>query len=359
VPSCVVVRKDNTRRTRVVMRNSRFDKGVLTRRNFVLGSAASAAAFAAGGAIDPVTNRGEIKPRIRKLGTIDLDVVEAAPIVFMDRLYRFEYVRKGYWGNKTSDSYFRFVDHESGVTSAPFARGYHLGSALVDGNTLLVTATNMWDGERIDIFASRDMKRWDSWNALNLPGYGLFNTSLCRGPDGFILMFEVGKPTEVAGRRFTARFATSPDLKHWELTPAECTYAKDRYTAPHCLRYHDGYYYNFYLEALDSGYEQYVVRSRDLIHWDTSPLNPVLRASYEDRQIANPKLEPEFREQIRTATNINNSDIDFCEYEGRLIINYSWGNQKGIEHLAEAEFDGTLAEFLTGWFPGDEKVEHV
>jgi hypothetical protein len=34
-----------------------------------------------------------------------------------------------------------------------------------------------------------------------------------------------------------------------------------------------------------------------------------------------------------------------------LVINYSWGNQQGIEHLAEAAFDGTLSEFLTGWFP--------
>ncbi len=128
-------------------------------------------------------------------------------------------------------------------------------------------------------------------------------------------------------------------------------YAKDRYTAPHCLRYHDGYYYNFYLEALDTGYEQYVVRSRNLINWETSPLNPVLRASEDDRRIANPDLQPGQRDRIKKAKNINNSDIDFCQFEGRLIINYSWGNQQGIEHLAEAEFDGTLADFLIGWFP--------
>jgi len=286
-----------------------------------------------------------------------MDMVETTPMVFRGDLYRFEYVRPNYRANDSGDSYFRFARHDTDSTSEPFAHGYHLGNVLVDDNTLFVTGTNVWDGERVDLFSSTDLESWTQWNALDLPGYGLFNTSLCRGPDGFILMFEVGKPPEVAGRRFTARFATSRDLKHWELTPAECTYAKNRYTAPHCLRYHDGYYYNFYLEALDSGYEQYVVRSRDLIHWDTSPLNPVLRASFEDRQIANPNLEPEFRERIQTAVNINNSDIDFCEYEGRLIINYSWGNQKGIEHLAEAEFDGTLVEFLTGWFPGDEEVE--
>ena len=294
-----------------------------------------------------------MKPQIGKQGTIDLDLVETTPIVFHGSLYRFEYVRSSYWANDTGDSYFRFVAHDSGRPSAPFARGYHLGNVMVDAGTLFVTATDIWDGERVDVFMSHDMEHWVSWNALNLPGYGIFNTSLCQADDRYVLMFEVGKPPEIAGARFTARFAVSPDMEHWGLTPPECTYSKDRYTAPHCLRYHDGYYYNFYLEAVSTGYEQYVVRSKDLVHWDSSALNPVLRASDEDRRIANPRLTSEQRERVRTAGNINNSDIDFCEYEGQLVINYSWGNQRGVEHLAEGRFDGTLAEFLAGWFPAD------
>ena len=292
-----------------------------------------------------------MKPRIWKLGTLDLDIVEATPIVFRGALYRFEYVRPNYWANDSGDSYFRFVEHGSGRPSLPFARGYHLGNVLVDGETLFVTATDIWDGEQVDIFMSRNMEHWECWNALNLPGYGVFNTSVCRADEGYVLMFEVGKPPEVAGVRFTARFATSLDMKHWQLTPPECTYSVDRYTAPHCLRYHGGYYYNFYLEAVSTGYEQHVVRSRDLVHWESSPLNPVLRATDEDKRIANPNLTSEQRERIVTAVNINNSDIDFCEYGGELVITYSWGNQRGGEHLAGARFDGTLEEFLLGWYP--------
>ena len=293
-----------------------------------------------------------MKPHIIKLGTIDCDLVETTPVVFRDRLYRFEYVREKYRKNTTGDSYFRFVDHATGESSGAFATGYHLGNVMVDGDTLFVTGTNIWDGERIDIFASHDMEHWDSWNALDLPGYGLFNTSLCRDDDGHVLMFEVGRPPEIAGVRFTARFATSRDMKHWTLTSPECTYSKDRYTAPHCLRYFKGFYYNFYLEAVHGEYDQRVVRSRNLVDWASSPLNPVLRASDEDKQIANPGLTADERQRIQAATNINNSDIDFCEHEGQLVINYSWGDQQGVEHLAEARFDGTLAEFLTGWFPG-------
>ncbi len=296
-----------------------------------------------------------MKPQINKIGTIDVDLVETTPIVFRERLYRFEYVRPHYWANHTGDSYFRFVDHESGSCSKPFAVGYHLGNVMVEGNAVYVTGTNSWDGERVDIFFSTDMERWEVWNALDLPGYGIFNTSLCPHERGYILMFEVGKPREVVGIRFTARFATSQDLRRWELTPPECTYSKDRYTAPHCLRFHEGFYYNFYLEALDHGYEQYVVRSADLVSWQPSPLNPVLNASDQDKRIANPRISAEHRQRISSAENINNSDIDFCEYEGRLIINYSWGNQHGVEHLAEAVYEGTQAEFLVSWFPDGMK----
>ncbi len=298
------------------------------------------------------------RPHIVKLGTIDVDLVEATPIVFQGRLYRFEYVRHNYWANKTGDDYFRFAEHSNGRYTPAFAQGRVLGSAFVDGKTVYVTGTGgkgkKWGAEQVWMFASRDLKNWQEWIALDLPGFSIFNTSMCKAGDRYVLMFEIDKPKEQAGAPFTARFATSRDLRRWELTPPECNYAKDRYTAPHCLRYLDGCFYDFYLEARD-GYEMRVVRSKDLIHWEPSPLNPVLRASEEDRKIANAKLSEEQRRRIATAVNRNNSDIDFCEYKGRLRITYSWGNQKGVEHLAEAVYEGSEAEFLRAWFPAPRR----
>jgi len=301
------------------------------------------------------------RPLIRKLGTVDCDLVEATPVVFQGRVYRFEWARKGYakhlhpgetWAE---GGYFRFVDHATGEPTPPFGHGYAFGSAFVEGETVYVTGTSTeagWTGRRVRMFASKDLKSWEQWDALNLDGFGICNTSLCKADDQYVLMFEIHKPVDQAGAAFTARFAVSKNLRDWKLTPPECVYAKDRYTAPHCLRYLDGYFYDFYLEA-HNGYETRVVRSKDLIHWQASPLNPVLKASKQDRRVWNPDLLPGFAERIATATDLNNSDIDFCEYNGRLIISYSWGNQHGVEHLAEAEYDGTEAEFLKGWFPED------
>ena len=287
-------------------------------------------------------------PLIRKLGTVDLDLVETTPVVFQGRLYRFEWVRDGYWNNKRKTNYFRFIDLETGESSAPFADGNEFGSAYVEGSTVYVTGTEGRD--HVNLWTSTNLTNWTATLVIPPSRYGIFNTSLWKTGDDYTLMFEIDHPVEEAGVPFTARFIRSRDLRTWTMTPTECNYSKDRYSAPHCLRWLDGWYYDFFLEAHD-GYEVRVVRSRDLIHWEMSPMNPVLKASAEDKLIANPKLDDGQRARIANAVNLNNSDIDFCEWRGRLMIDYSWGNQQGVEHLAQGVYDGSMAEFLRGWFP--------
>jgi alpha-L-fucosidase len=295
---------------------------------------------------------GPRRPEIRKLGTIDLDMVETTPVVFKGRLYRFEYVRPGYKPNATGDSYFRFIDVETGRATPAFAQGYHLGCAHAEGPTMWAFGVDRWDGSKVVAFRSDDLESWESRPALELPGWGLFNTSVCRAGDRYIMAIEVGRPPEVVGVPFTARFAESRDLKAWRLLPDDRVFTKDRYSACPTIRHVDGMFYMTYLEARPGPrYETYIVRSRDLIRWESSPLNPVLAASEQDRKVANPKLSEEQRAKISKAVDLNNSDVDFCEFRGRTILYYSWGNQQGTEFLAEAAYDGTLASFLKGFFP--------
>ena len=107
-----------------------------------------------------------------------------------------------------------------------------------------------------------------------------------------------------------------------------------------------------YLEARPGpSYETHIVRSKDLIRWESSPLNPVLVASEQDKAIANPRLTADQRAKVAGAVDRNNSDVDFCEFRGRTVITYSWGDQRGTEFLAGAEYDGPLVRFLRGFFP--------
>lgn len=291
------------------------------------------------------------KPIIRKLGTIDCDMVETTPVVFRGRLYRFEYVRPNYHGNPTGESYFRFVDVESGEMTPPFARGYHLGSAHVRDDVVYVYGVERWGGSEVRVFWSEDLETWSSRTALELPGWGLYNTSVCKGPDRFVMAFEVGEPPEVVGVRFTIYFAESQDLLDWKVVPG-CVFSKDRYTACPVVRFSKGYYYMIYLEAKPGPlYEPHIVRSRDLAGWEDSPLNPVMSPSSEDKLVADPRLTPEQRKRIERAVNVNNSDVDLCEFGGKVVIYYSWGDQLGTEHLAQAVYEGTLEEFFEGFFP--------
>ena len=172
----------------------------------------------------------------------------------------------------------------------------------------------------------------------------------------FADLLGTGKDTEVLvlarGRLHAYAKSGKKNLLDWNLLPNECVYTKKRYSACPALRFLDGWFYMTYLEARPGpNYETYLVRSRDLIRWESSPLNPVLKASPENKLIANPKLTANQRAKITRAADLNNSDVDLCEFRGKTIITYSWGNQQGTEFLAEAVSDGTLASFLKGFFP--------
>lgn len=293
------------------------------------------------------------RPRIRKLGTIDCDMVETTPVLWRGRLYRFEYVRHPWYKpNRTGDTYFRFVDVETGEYTPAFAQGYHFGSAHVEGDTMYVFGVRPQAGFEMTVFWSTDLVAWASQVAFRTEGWTLFNNSVCKGPGGYVMAFELGEPPEIVGVRFTNRFAASNDLLNWEILPAACVFTLDRYSACPVIRYIKPYYYMIYLEHYKPFmFYPHMVRTRDLIHWEASPFNPILSYSDEDKIIANPAIPEDERERIAGIANINNSDVDLCGFRGKTVIYYSWGTQTGNEFLAQAEYDGPMDEFFRRHFP--------
>ena len=302
-------------------------------------------------------------PKIRRHGTIKYGTVESTPIVFGDTLYRFEYNRPAKSDHlKDTNRYnpnpwssFHFIDLKTGRQTPSFGKNHHLGSAYTDGGVMYAIGVDgEWGGDTLHIFRSTDLENWECPGELHLPGWKIFNTGVCRMNGVYTLLMEISAPVEEAGSRpFTFRFATSDDMIHWTLTPTECVFQKDRYAgAPAIYSIGDGYYYVLYLEAYPGPcYAQCIARSKDLRQWEYSPINPMMMFNEaEDKQIANPFLTSEEQQQIADALDINNSDVELCEYNGRTIIYYSWGNQRGMEFLAEASYEGTLASFLQVWF---------
>jgi len=292
--------------------------------------------------------------KLKKMGTIAIDVVETTPVVWKGELLRFEWQRNAGHGENVSagKGFYRFVNMNTEEKSTPFANGYCFGSCYTEDDVMYVFATNAWGGDKIDLFVSDDLRSYKKSNAIAFPkGYKIYNTSICKGNGEYIMAIEIGAPKEIAGVPFTIIFARSMNLLEWEvLDPTKYVHTKDRYSACPVIRFSEGLYYMIYLEEMPYyKFVPYIARSANLKEWEIAPVNPVLFYNEEDKILAG-KFTEEEKRWILNSLDTNNSDVDLCEYNGKTIILYSWGNQMGREFLAYAEFDGAMNEFFKSFF---------
>lgn len=258
------------------------------------------------------------------------DMCELSPFVWQGRLCHMECVRPGSGGER-HQYYLRFVDAETGNELGRGARGYGLASILVHGDRAYVFASRWTDGAWRDVtlFQSSDLKHWHSSVAIEGENEGVFNTSVCQGPDGFVMAYETDDPAYPA---FTVKFARSADLVTWTKLP-EATFGTNRYTACPCLRYADGYYYCLYLERRTPRwqFETYITRSRDLKHWEVSAANPVIYPQGLDE-------------------GINASDPELVQWGGETCLYYAVGDQLTWMNIKRAAYPGPLSRFLSSFF---------
>ncbi len=311
------------------------------------------------------TEQYPVRPNIVRLGTAACDLIETTPVPFKGELYRFEYVR----GKEVKERYTtgqyscsRIVNVRTGEEMSRFAYRHQFGSAFADGDVVYSSCVRSnlnnpeaWGGDTIDIYRSADLREWECISTISLPGWAFYNTNLCRKGNVYTLLAEIAAPEEECGPApFTFRFFRSENMTDWELLPQEYAFQKDRYAGSPSIYSVEGdpYYYVGYLEEYpDERYANSLARTLDFISWEYSPINPVLMYDEaEDKKTQNLGFTRAELARIRAALDINNSDMELCEYEGRTIIFYSWGNQHGNEFFATAYYDGSLKEFLQAYF---------
>ena len=318
--------------------------------------------------IDEIKNRKVFpkKPIIRKLGTISCNcIVETTPIVYRGELYRFEVVRrksftsatKIHWQDIDDSPCLRFINVRTNESTPIFAEDHTFGFPIVIDDTMYVVTGKgkEWGTDTLVFMRSDDLINWEVYNELPMPGFEIYNMNIAKKYGKYTLMIEISAPVDESGTvPFTFRFLQSDDMINWSFTPKECVFQKERYAGSPGLYtlVDDPYYYVTYLEEYPMCcYANCIARSKDFINWEYSLLNPVLMYDeYEDKKIASPFLSKDDRMLIDAALDINNSDMEICEFLGRTIIYYSWGDQLGHEFLAEACYEGTMKEFLQGFF---------
>lgn len=314
------------------------------------------------------------KPIIKKLGAVRLGM-EQTPVIFKDRPILVESRLAGADGIDVQ--HIRIIDLETDEVYALLGNDHYFASAYAENGTLYVFCTDMHDhqamtmfdegdvewhdnrgGHNVCMYKTCDLKNFEYNEIINCPQKRFWNTSVCKG-DGCYMMavevrFEEGFETDYIGVPFTSFFAKSYDLENWEMLPDEYSYTPDRYNACPAMRYFDGWYYMICLEELPAlRYAPYIYRTKDFQHFEVGFHNPFMMFGDDDRVIC-PGCEKNFNEReldlLYNGLNINCSDLDLFEYNGKTVIFYSNGDQMSYSFLCKAEYDGKMQDLLEGFF---------
>lgn len=296
-------------------------------------------------------------PIIRKMGVVS-PYGESASFVFHDRVYRLELQDASHGIDSSSCTILALIrDRETGEIISRFGRGCYYYSLYQENDTVYVIGTKYtpphFSGDTLMIYESRDLITWNCRELLTQPGWKLFNTSLTKGPDGYVLCIEVAEPKELVGVPFTAFFVTSKDMVHWKWMDYDTAFPKDRYIRAPRFRYSRGYYYLIGAAELPCWrYGVYIYRTRDFETWEVGYYCPLLMPDENDRKISPYAcdLTPKHLRQIRTAFLSSIACFDICDWNGKSLILYNVGNQLGLYYLAEAEYDGSADDFLEANF---------
>lgn len=249
-------------------------------------------------------------------------------------------------------------NRDTGEVISRFGEGCYYYSFYTENGVAYVLGTenqpNKLGGDTIRIFESRDLIHWESRVLLRNPGWHYFNTSLTKGPDGYVLLMEANEPKEYVGDHpFTLFFATSKDMHEWQFMDYEKCFSKERYNGGPFMKYSNGWYYVISVTELPCArYTNYIYRTKDFSTWEVGLYNPILMPGEEDRIISDHAFgfSAEQLEEMKTGFNSNNSDIDMCEYNGKTYLTYNVGNQLGFYYMAEAVYDGPIDAFLAAYF---------
>lgn len=196
----------------------------------------------------------------------------------------------------------------------------------VAGNSIkkrkLDQATWTWDGPETNVYTAP-------------AGVTIYNTSVTKGPDKWVLVYETNEGTNP----FSARFLQSTDLATW--TPVGGLMHGSFYSACPSIHYaEDGWYIVTYMWNNGGTYETAIARTKDFVTISTFQGNPAngLTAFHH-------LLSPDAHE------GPNNSDFAMTEFNGKVYMVYLIGDQSTWGNIGQAWYDGTLLDFYHEYWP--------
>lgn len=263
-------------------------------------------------------------PEIQKIVPSAKGAGEAALIVSNNELYKISFPRDSQtgisvgvlkWNGNSLD-----LIHEE-----PWQYGF--ATAFVDNGRLFLFGT-MTSGAGSNSIFKQEMNT-TTWELIgnaeivytSPDGVTIYNTSVTKGPQGFVMMYEC-----TCAQNFSERFLISNDLETW--TPIGGLANAGYYSGgPFLIYVSNDWYILSYLRRTVGGWETVVARTQDFITFETSDIP--------------------FMGVDSPSEGINLSDVDFIEYQGKVYFTYAYGDQATWGGAGMALFDGTLQEFYS------------
>lgn len=296
-------------------------------------------------------------PKINKLGAVSPFGLPNA-FIWKGRVYRLETTDPTNGLDRSSPIIASIRDRETGEIISRFGHGCYYYNLYQENDTVYVIAVKsvppFFGGDTLMLYESNNLVCWTCRELVYLPDFWIHNTSLTKGPNGYVLCMLSEKPKEyVKMNTFSVFFALSEDMYHWTLMDFEHRYPQNRYIGSPFLKYQDGYFYLLGTEGLpNERYAIYIYRTQDFETWEHGFYNPILMPNKEDRKLSMFAFDFSLDNinSMRTGFISSNSNVHLCEWNEKTLISYCVGNQRGFAYSAEAIYDGTEASFLQNNF---------
>lgn len=226
-----------------------------------------------------------------------------------------------------------------------FISAYVVGDKCYCIGSYMGPASKKWHAHQIHVVYSDDLIHWSEPQlVIDYPDGYVYNSTTVFDGERYIMLFETDDHRYPI---FTFRFLESRDLLHWKLLDRE-RYGEEKYVGGPALYYfpEEKYFYLTYVnefineETRQPNYDTCIARSKNLIDWEEGD-KPIIFPDYEHRP--QPEEYPDVYE-------INASDAEFIEHDGKVTVFYCGGNQQGVMDAATAEYDGTLLQLFNEYF---------
>ena len=267
-------------------------------------------------------------------------VYEESPFVFNGDLYKAGFVRG--WTSSVGASimiskYDPVADRFNNIANIPWTR--LMGCVLSDNGHIYAFGSSdiSASGNKI-IQQEIDPATWTFRGAETVVvqasgAVKFYNSSVTKGPDKYIMAYETNEATP-----FSLRFVQSTDLVHWNSIGALCN--ANFYSACPCVKYGaDGWYMLAYMWNNNGVYETAIARTNDFVNINTFQGVPGVYTAYQQL------LSPDAQE------GINNSDVDWTEWNGKIFFVYLVGDQSTWGRQSEAWFNGTMIDLYHNFWP--------